>query len=219
MNRQITRLALTGVGLIVALVVATTYWQAWAAGDLADRQDNQIQRVAQFTIERGEIRGRGLTYATNRREKKGGAHVLLSRVPGARPRRPRARLLDAVALPHRARAVDERLPDRPERESLDRARHGRRQGRELEDDLVLTLVPRAQRAAQNALGSRCGAVVALDVNTGKVLAMYSSPTYNPNLVEENFDQVTGVGADCRRPDALLNRYRRPSTHRARSSRW
>ena len=29
--------------------------------------------------------------------------------------------------------------------------------------LRLTLVPRAQRAAQNALGSRCGAVVALDV--------------------------------------------------------
>ena len=35
--------------------------------------------------------------------------------------------------------------------------------------------------------------------------MYSSPTYDPNLVEENFDQVTGVRADCRRPDALLNR--------------
>ena len=35
--------------------------------------------------------------------------------------------------------------------------------------------------------------------------MYSSPTYDPNLVEEDFDQVTGVRADCRRPDALLNR--------------
>ena len=35
--------------------------------------------------------------------------------------------------------------------------------------------------------------------------MYSSPTYDPNLVEDNFDQVTGVRADCRRPDALLNR--------------
>ena len=33
----------------------------------------------------------------------------------------------------------------------------------------------------------------------------SSPTYDPNLVEEEFDQVTSVDADCRRPDALLNR--------------
>ena len=40
MNRQITRLALAGVVLLGALIVATTYWQTWAAGDLADRQDN-----------------------------------------------------------------------------------------------------------------------------------------------------------------------------------
>src|SRR4029453_2740605 len=31
-NKQITRLALTGLGLMVALVVATTYWQAGGAG-------------------------------------------------------------------------------------------------------------------------------------------------------------------------------------------
>ena len=57
MNDQIRKLALVATTMIVVLVVATTYWQAWAAGDLADRQDNQIQRVAQFTIERGEIIG------------------------------------------------------------------------------------------------------------------------------------------------------------------
>ena len=70
---------------------------------------------------------------------------------------------------------------------------------------MLTLNPRAQRAAQSALGSRCGAVVALEPATGKVLVMVSSPTFDPNLVEGKFDQVTGVKADCTRPDALLNR--------------
>jgi len=35
--------------------------------------------------------------------------------------------------------------------------------------------------------------------------MYSSPTYDPNLVEGSFDRVLGVRADCKRPDALLNR--------------
>ena len=81
MNRQITRLALTGVGLIVVLVVATTYWQAWAAGDLADRQDNQIQRVAQFTIKRGEIRSNGVVLAKNRPEKVGGRTLYFREYP------------------------------------------------------------------------------------------------------------------------------------------
>ena len=208
MNKQITRLALTGVGMIVALVVATTYWQAWAAGDLADRQDNQIQRVAQFTIERGEIRGNGVTWATNREEKKGGRTFFFREYP--------TRGLAAHVVGYSTqsrfrtgleRSLNDYLTGQNANLStvletfVDKAKGATIQG----NDLRLTLVPRAQRAAQNALGSRCGAVVALDVRTGKVLTMYSSPTYDPNLVEEDFDQVTGVRADCRRPDALLNR--------------
>ena len=87
-NRQITRLALAGVGLIVALVVATTYWQAWAAGDLADRQDNQIERVAQFTIDRGEIRGDGghLARRTARRRRAAGRSTSASTRSAGSPR-------------------------------------------------------------------------------------------------------------------------------------
>ena len=208
MNKQITRLALTGVAMIVALVVATTYWQAWAAGDLADRQDNQIQRVAQFTIDRGEIRGNGTIWATNREEKKGG-RTFYFRVY---PQRGLAAHVVGYSTQERfrtglERSMNDYLTGQNANLStvletfVDKAKGATIQG----NALRLTLVPRAQRAAQNALGRRCGAVVALDVRTGKVLAMYSSPTYDPNLVEDNFDQVTGVRADCRRPDALLNR--------------
>ena len=58
--------------------------------------------------------------------------ALLPRVPAAGARRARPRLLDAVPLPHRARALAERLPDGPEREPLDRPRHDVRpaQGRD-----------------------------------------------------------------------------------------
>jgi hypothetical protein len=34
---------------------ATTYWQTWAVAGLADRQDNALARVAQLTVDRGEI--------------------------------------------------------------------------------------------------------------------------------------------------------------------
>ncbi len=44
----------------------------------------------------------------------------------------------------------------------------------------LTLNSQMQKAAAEALGNRKGAVVALDATTGAVLAMYSSPSYDPN---------------------------------------
>ncbi|WP_432545630.1 peptidoglycan D,D-transpeptidase FtsI family protein [Kineococcus sp. SYSU DK004] len=44
----------------------------------------------------------------------------------------------------------------------------------------LTLDPAVQRAAYDALDGRRGAVVALEPSTGDVLAMVSSPSYDPN---------------------------------------
>ncbi len=48
-------------------------------------------------------------------------------------------------------------------------------------DLYLTIDLDVQRAAEEALGDRAGAVVAMDPNTGEVLALASHPTYDPNL--------------------------------------
>ena len=47
-------------------------------------------------------------------------------------------------------------------------------------DLRLTIDLDVQRAAENALGNRDGAIVALDPHTGEVLAMVSRPTFDPN---------------------------------------
>jgi peptidoglycan glycosyltransferase len=49
-------------------------------------------------------------------------------------------------------------------------------------DLRLTLDLRIQRAAAAALGDRHGAVVALDPRSGAVLAVLSSPSFDPNAV-------------------------------------
>lgn len=46
--------------------------------------------------------------------------------------------------------------------------------------LRLTIDMDIQRAAENAMGDRDGAVVALDPHTGEVLAMVSRPTFDPN---------------------------------------
>ena len=55
MNPQLTRVARVAMGLIVVLIAATTYWQTLARPGLAARQDNEIQRVAEFQVRRGLI--------------------------------------------------------------------------------------------------------------------------------------------------------------------
>ena len=46
--------------------------------------------------------------------------------------------------------------------------------------IELTIDPKAQAAADKALGDSKGAVVALDPRTGAILAMVSHPSYDPN---------------------------------------
>lgn len=48
-------------------------------------------------------------------------------------------------------------------------------------DIYLTIDLDVQKAAEEALGDRAGAVVAMDPNTGEILALASHPTYDPNL--------------------------------------
>src|ERR671932_102428 len=86
MNRQITRVAFVSLALITALIVATTYWQMWAAAGLADRQDNAIQRVAQFEVKRGLIAtGPGqILLAANRKKRVKGNTLYFRRYPHGR---------------------------------------------------------------------------------------------------------------------------------------
>jgi len=50
------------------------------------------------------------------------------------------------------------------------------------DSVELTIDPKVQKAAYDALGSQRGAVVALDPSTGAVLAMVSKPSFDPNRI-------------------------------------
>lgn len=75
--------------------------------------------------------------------------------------------------------------------------------------VVLTLSPALQQAAASALGDRKGAVVALDAKTGAVLALYSSPSYDPNSLAA-FD----TGAVDEAYKALLADPSEPLTNRA-----
>lgn len=56
--------------------------------------------------------------------------------------------------------------------------------------ITLTLLDSVQKAARTGLAGRLGSVVALDPHTGGILAMYSNPSFDPNLLSgHNLTQV------------------------------
>lgn len=57
------------------------------------------------------------------------------------------------------------------------------------DNVRLTVDMRVQEAAFKAMNGRKGAVVVLDVASGAILAMVSCPSFNPALVEENWETL------------------------------
>jgi penicillin-binding protein A len=58
-----------------------------------------------------------------------------------------------------------------------------------------TIVPKIQKAAADTLGNQKGAVVALDPKTGAVLAMVTSPTYDPNDIASHDIEAAGKAYD------------------------
>lgn len=54
-------------------------------------------------------------------------------------------------------------------------------------DVRLTINPSVQLAAMRALEGRLGAIVVVSVTEGDVLALASSPSYDPNEIDENWD--------------------------------
>lgn len=79
-------------------------------------------------------------------------------------------------------------------------------GKNIGDSVVTTLDNRLQKAAYDALGNHRGAVVVMDPSSGKILAMVSKPDYNPNEINDIWDELTKEDTgDTDKASPLVNR--------------
>jgi peptidoglycan glycosyltransferase len=212
-NRQISRIALIALLLLAALIVATTYWQGWAAGSLAAKQDNAIQRVAEFQIKRGLIYasdGKTLL-AANVKTKQAGKTLYSRRYPT----NGFAAQTVGYSTQGRSRAGLERSENGYLTASnanlgtiFDKLKDKLSGATVTGNNVILTLDAKAQNVAQSDLRGKCGAAVAWNPKTGAVLAMASSPDYNPNLIESGKGYASILHSPSACPgssSALLNR--------------
>jgi penicillin-binding protein 2 len=73
------------------------------------------------------------------------------------------------------------------------------------NDAYLTIDVAVQKAAEEGLGERAGAVVAIDPNSGEVLALTSQPAFNPNDLSVGISSATWKALTTDKARPLINR--------------
>lgn len=194
MNASLRRISVTVMALIVLLLINATMTQVFAADSLRADPRNQRVLLDEYSRQRGQIVAGGqlLAYsvATDNRFR------FLRVYPNPAAYSP---VTGFYSLRYSSTGL-ERAED-PLLNGSDERLFGRRladffTGRDPRGANVdTTIKPRVQQAAWDGMQQGCGgppcrgAVVALEPSTGKILAMVSSPSYDPNLLSSHDPEV------------------------------
>ncbi len=192
MSKQIRALGIIVIVCYVALFVKLNQVQVLEADAYGNRSDNTRQLQRDFNQPRGDIITADGAVAATSEERR--AALRYQRVY------PDGELFSAVTGYYSftlgsdgvERSYNEELAGRTASLKLHRL-SGFFSDTSSEGDVVLTVRKDVQQTARDALGDRAGSVVALDPRNGDILAMWSSPTFDPNVLSSN-DADAAAGA-------------------------
>ncbi|MEU9413865.1 penicillin-binding transpeptidase domain-containing protein [Streptomyces sp. NPDC051000] len=180
MNKPLRRISLFCGLLVLALLVRTNWLQYVQAEDLSTRKENRRVQIAQYATERGNIivqgkpiTGSSVTDGSDFKYKRTYLDgPLWAPVTGYASQAFGSTQLESLD--------DGILTGNDDRLFFDRTigmfTGEKKQG----GNVVTTLNAAAQKAAFEKLGNKKGAVAALDPRTGAILALVSTPSYDPS---------------------------------------
>jgi len=186
MTQSIRRLSLALITAFGVVALFAGYWSLWRAPGLLAREDNPRLILADQRIQRGQILDRDgvvLAHTTSAE----GVAVRDYPVPGAAP------VVGYDSLRYGTSGIESQFDGLLSGDTTttiwqrlwDHLLHRNPVG----GDIRLTLDADVQQVTANLLAGRQGAIVVLAVPSGDVLAMASAPTYDSNLLEENWDAL------------------------------
>ena len=192
MNAQLRRTFYLFVAGFVAMVGVLAYWQVYARESLATDPANRLQSRRVQEVPRGLIlAGDGETEIARSEQNDSGNYdrvypegPLYAGVTGYWSTKYGASGLEI--------SQNNNLSGAGEPETLDELINQVSGGPQAGNDIELTLDPELQRIAYDGLASSStgrGAVVALNPKNGEILSLVSYPSFDPNNIDENFEEL------------------------------
>ncbi|MFI8188187.1 peptidoglycan D,D-transpeptidase FtsI family protein [Streptomyces sp. NPDC085946] len=182
MNKTIRRAAVFTLLLVLALLVRATWVQFYEGRALADDKDNRRNAIDTYAEPLGNIVVAGEAITGSARTKGGDLAYkrtyengpLYAAVTGYASQAYAPTQLEGI-YEDLLNGTDTRLRTVMDTVTGERADPG---------TVVTTIDPDVQRAAYEALGDKKGAAVAIDPGTGRILAVVSTPSYDPSSLTD-----------------------------------
>ncbi len=182
MNKTIRRASVFTLLLVFALLVRATWVQFYEGQALADSKDNRRNAIETYADPLGNIIVAGRSVTGSERTKGGDLAYkrtyedgrLYAAVTGYASQAYAPTQLEGIYADV-LNGTDPRLKTVMDTVTDSRAEPG---------NVVTTIDPDVQRAGLEALGDTKGAAVAIDPRTGEILAVVSTPTYDPSSLTD-----------------------------------
>jgi cell division protein FtsI/penicillin-binding protein 2 len=183
MNKTIRRASVFALLLVLTLLVRATWVQFYDGQALADDKDNRRNAIATYADPLGNIivAGNAITGSTRTGDSSDLAYKrtytdgkLYAAVTGYASQSYAPTQLEGIYA-NLLDGTDSGLKTVMDTVTGERAAPG---------NVVTTIDPDVQKAAYKALGDKKGAAVAIDPTTGKILAVVSTPSYDPSSLTD-----------------------------------